>query len=267
MLILAALVNLPQTIAEGIDSRLRIADPQTSLSRFVGYPGDAKRDVFRPNTNFWARGIDFSCASPWNSDRGQLKAGTLVSKRHVVFAKHFPIAPGSRIVFVTTDGGICPCRIKATKPLERGDIVVGALDYEVTPNVHPAKILPLDYEKWIGNGKGLPTVTLTQREQAYVNDLGAIQTNAAIRAITSRVPLDDLRAKFSGKLITGDSGNPAFLVVGNEPILLYCVTMGGPGTGTAIHRNREAIQQAMDELCPGYKLESFDFSKVAEAKQ
>lgn len=140
--------------------------------------------------------------------------------------------------------------------------MVGLLDYEVTPNVHPAKILPVDYEKWIGDGSGLPTVTLTQTEKAYVNDLNPIPTNAVSRYMTSHRPTDSRRSQFRDQLIVGDSGNPVFLIVGNEPVLLYCLKTGGAGGGPAIHRYRYEIQQAMDELCPGYKLESFDFSKV-----
>ena len=61
---------------------------------------------------------------------------------------------------------------------------------------------------------------------------------------------------------TDDSGNPAFLLVGNEPILLYCLYSGGVGHGPAIHLYAKEVQKAMDELCPSYKLESFDFSKA-----
>ena len=60
----------------------------------------------------------------------------------------------------------------------------------------------------------------------------------------------------------GDSSNPAFLLIGNEPILLYCLQIGDVGHGPEIHRYRREIQAAMDDLCPGYKLEAFDFSTV-----
>ena len=125
----------------------------------------------------------------------------------------------------------------------------------------------MDYEKWIGDGAGLPTVTLTQREKALVNDLTRISTNSFVRGMCCRKPESGLRGKFWDKLVLGDSGNPVFLLVGNEPILLFCVTLGGAGAGPAVHKFRFEIQQVMDELCPGYKLESFDFSKVAGVKQ
>ena len=255
---------LTNVISGSVDSRLQKGE---FVSRFVGYAQNAPRDKYVPNPKFWAKDVDLSCASPWNSDRGRLKAGTLVSKRHIVFAKHFPIANGSRIVFVDNEGHHCPCRMIASAEVPNSDIKVGLLDYEVTPNIHPVKILPIDYEKYIGNGEGLPVVTLTQNEKACVTDLVAIQTNATSKAFFSRVPTDPTRARFREKIIVGDSGNPAFLIVGSEPILIGCLKMGGTGAGPAIHKFRFEVQCVMDELCPGYKLESFDFSKVVEAKQ
>ena len=41
----------------------------------------------------WANDVDTSCASFWNSQHGQLRAGTLLTKRHVLFANHFLFDP------------------------------------------------------------------------------------------------------------------------------------------------------------------------------
>jgi len=43
-------------------------------------------------------------------------------------------------------------------------------------------------------------------------------------------------------------------------ILLYCLYTGGAGLGPFVHTKRRQIQQAMNNLCPGYKLETFDFA-------
>ena len=136
--------------------------------------------------------------------------------------------------------------------------MIGALDYEVTPNIHPAKILPDDYAKYIGDGKGLPIVTFNQREQAYLSQLNCITSNHVSNVSATNGNWKAL----GGKIIVGDSGNPAFLLIGNEPILLYCLHTGGVGHGPSVFHHRKEIQQAMDDLCPGYKLEAFDFSKV-----
>lgn len=256
----AAASSLPlyRLVAESVDRRIAGCDPAVSMARFVNYRQGAGKDIFVANTNFWGREIDFSCASPWNSGGGSLRAGTLISKRHVVFAKHFPLWKDVRIVFVGQDGGVCPCRIAKTKAIPNTDIMVGSLDAEVTPNIHPAKILPEDYRDHVGHCSGLPLVIFNQHERALLAELISIKTNANVRTILFHTPFKRERIPFSEKIAVGDSGNPVFLIAGDEPILLFCLL--GYSCGPGLHYYRREIQAAMDELCPGYKLESFDFA-------
>lgn len=251
-----------------IAQRIAGADPAVSLSRFVNYPAEARNDKFTLNTNFWAKGVDFSCVSPWNSSCGSLRAGTLISKRHVVFAKHFPLPKGTRIVFVGEDGGVCPCYITKTKGVENADMVVGLLNAEVTPNIHPAKILPQDFWKYIGDGYGLPMGTFDQEEKLLLTVANPMFTNGPPhRVVSSRIPKDPRWVQFREKVIGGDSGNPAFLLIGDTAILQYCLQTGGAGSGNPMYFCRREVQAAMDELCPGYALEVFDFEQVSSEKE
>ena len=265
---LVAALPVSDFATNSIARRIAGADPAVCLSRFSDYPPSRGKlgfprclweKPFPANGKFWLEDVDFSCASPWNDSCGAVRAGTLISKRHIVFAKHFPLWKGCRILFVDQQGEVCPCRVEATKALEKCDIMIGLLDYEVTPDIHPAKILPDDFARHIGDGKGLPVVTFNQREQAFLSECRGITTNSILNAASTNAAWKAL----GGKIVTGDSGNPAFLLIGNEPILLYCLLSGGAGHGPAIHRYRREIQKAMDELCPGYKLECFDFPKAA----
>lgn len=250
--------------------RIDGADPAVCLSRFTDYPPSKGKlgfprclweKPFPANEKFWLKDVDFSCASPWSDECGAVRAGTLISKRHIIFAKHFPLWKGCRVLFVDQVGEVCPCRVEATKGVDRSDIAIGLLDYEVTPSIHPAKILPEDFADHIGNGKGLPIVTFNQSEKAFLSECRFITSNTLSNAASTNAAWKAL----GGKIVVGDSGNPAFLLIGNEPILLYCLLSGGVGHGPPIHRFRREIQQAMDELCPGYKLECFDFSKASHA--
>lgn len=261
--VLAAMLPIADAANKQMAERLKVPNPAESLCRFVDYEANAAKERFVINTNFWLRGVDFSCVSPWNSGGGVTRAGTAISKRHVVFAKHFPLWKGVRILFVGEDGGVCPCSIEATKPVENADIMVGLLDAEVTPNIHPAKVLPLDWEKYIGRGSGLTIATFTQSEKAVISSLGVIPRMDDQFKQCSTFPSNGRgREAFCHKVQGGDSGNPAFLVVDNQPILLYCLFRGGYGSGPALHLYRREIQAAMDDLYPGYKLEEFDFTKV-----
>ena len=257
----AALLPIPQQAWENVNRRLENADPVVALERFVNYPSEAMKDRFTHNPKFWAKGIDFSCASPWNSAGGSQRAGTLISKRHIIFAQHFPLWKGVRIVFVGEDGGVCPCYVEKTKPLKRGDIMIGLLNAEVTPNIHPAKILPVGFEKYIGDGKGMPVGTFNQKEKLYLTEANAVPTNGApMYGISSRDTTSAKLARFREDIVGGDSGNPAFLLIGDQAILAYCLY--SVAAGPAPHMYRSEIQQTMDELCPGYKLEEFDFKAL-----
>lgn len=245
-------------------------DSALGLARFVEYPPSKGRlgfprclfeKPFPENEKFWLRGIDFSCVSPWNDSCGTQRAGTLISRRHIIFAKHYPLWKGVRILFVDGEGDVCACSIKDTKAIEGNDIMIGLLDYEVTPGIRPAKILPHDYEKYIGDGRGLPIVTFNQREQVVLSQLNGISTKSVCNTAAS----DEKWKPFGGKMVVGDSGNPAFLLVGDDVILLYCLLNGGAGHGPSVFHCRSDIQRAMDDLCPGYKLEEFDFA--AKLKQ
>ena len=271
-LIIAVALPVVDFATNSIVERIAGADPAVCLSRFDDYPPSKGRlgfprclweKPFPANEKFWLKDVDFSCASPWSDESGTVRAGTLISKRHIIFAKHFPLWKGVRILFVDGEGEVCPCRVEATKALEKCDIAIGSLDYEVSPNIHPAKILPEDFAKWIGNGKGLPIVTFNQQEQVLLSECRGITSNGVANAASANVAWKGL----GGKIVTGDSGNPAFLLIGDQAILVYCLLSGGVGHGPAIHSYRREIQEAMDELCPGYTLEVFDFEQVENEKR
>ena len=273
VLLSAALLPSFTFATNALAERIAGADPAVCLLRFKDYPPSKgklgfPRSLFENplpvNEKFWLKDVDFSCVSPWNDAHGRLRAGTVITKRHIIFAKHFQIAKGTRILFADNEGGVCPVYIEATCPVERADFVVGLLNVEVTPNIHPAKILPPDYEKYIGDGDGLPVVSFNQYEQVFLTELCAIQTDLTYCFVGSRVPKDKNWARFRHPIVVGDSGDPAFLLIGKEPIFVYTLSGGGAGGGPGIHRRRREVQAAMDELCPGYKLEEFDFSRLID---
>lgn len=241
-----------------------------SRSRFISYPPSSieceypqllTNSPFKGNPAFWLKDFDFSCVSPWNDQSGNRRAGTAISKRHVIFATHFPIAVGSRILFSDHDGNVCPCYIKATRDIPNADLTVGLLNADLTPNIQPAKLLPDDYQKYIGDGDGLPVVIFNQHKGVSLTELCSISTNRQRVAIGCRIPKRESAKRFYNPLKVGDSGNPAFLLLGKTPVLLFTVTTGGAGVGPAIHKCKYAIQKTMDELCPGHQLEFADLSR------
>lgn len=270
-----------------VDSRLAGRSPSESLPRFLDYEANARRWSFAFNPRFWARGVDFSCASPWNDRFGSQRAGTAVSSVHIVFANHYPFTPGTKIAFIGCDGVVYLRSYLSGIRVEGTDLMVGLLDRPLPPSVHPAAILPDDYADYIGNAADLPAATFDQEEKLLVTELWQIPSAPNAKSMMSRnmkfrpaMPKDAAddpvkakaaearlkrrakRTEFYEQLITGDSGNPCFMIVGREPILLYTVYSGGPGSGPALQKLRVPLQEAMDKMAPGHKLRVFDFRRL-----
>ena len=163
-----------------IAERVERSDPKECLSRFSEYPPSKGRlgfprclfqDPFPENEKFWLNDVDLSCVSPWNDSYGALRAGTLISPRHVVFAAHFPLDKGRRILFLDKEFDVCERYVGKSKAVPGTDIQIAALTKEVTPNIRPAKILPDNFADFIGNGAGLPVVTFNQHEEGLLTDV------------------------------------------------------------------------------------------------
>ena len=96
--------TLLSVCAQSVDSRLVGKDPATALTKFENFQANGTNFVL--NTAFWADDIDTSCASMWNDSVYDIwggdcfqwnKAGTAISKRHIITAWHYAIPTGTTI--------------------------------------------------------------------------------------------------------------------------------------------------------------------------
>lgn len=253
--------------AKSVDIRIAGRLPEASLCKFDDYTVNGTNFVL--NSSFWAEDIDTSCASMWNDSTRDYwggacsqwhKAGTAISKRHIITAWHYAIPIGTTIWFMGNDGTQCSRVVTGCRSVG-GDICVQLLDLDLPDNVVPAKILPKRYGNYIGSAKRLPVVTFDQEEKLIVSDSAALAVpSSRSEASGALQPYDSVRASFYENMVSGDSGNPRFLVVGNEVVLLSVMHYGGTGSGCFVTPYKEDIQRAMDLLCPGYELEEIDLN-------
>jgi hypothetical protein len=73
-------------------------------------------------------------------------------------------------------------------------------------------------------------------------------------------PADPSRYSFYERVIGGDSGNPALIVVSGEPVLLTVWTFGEAGSGTSVAAIKDDINRLMSDLGGGYQLTEVDLA-------
>lgn len=249
-----------------IDDCISGKSPTGTLQKFINYQVNGANGVFVLNTNCWANGIDTSCASIWNSYSKNFRAGTAVSRRHVLVATHYPLGAGIDLVFCGNDGNICTNRIIDSMPVTGIDITVALLQDELPNNITPASILPTNYESYLGKATALPCFFVNQDECVCVQEIADLKThpsgNRTALQVSGLYPRCGGRSSFYKNVIGNDSGSPRFISVAGKTVLLNLMWYGpdSPGYGSFITLYKGQIQSAMDALCPGYLLDELDMT-------
>lgn len=220
--------------SENIDMRIRVLNQKFTNFK-VFYVQHHATPRYERNTQCWASDFNLTCISPWNSTGENRRAGTLITPRHVILANHYNIKRNDSIRFITKDNQIIQRKVIGGGVVDQNlypDIHIVTLDSVVPPSIKPCKFLPGNYADYISNnGKGLPVLCLDQEEKALVADINYISNP---NNFSLSVPTNQDRLNFNESIITGDSGNPVFLILNGELVLLGVFTWGGAGSGTSL---------------------------------
>lgn len=192
---------------------------------------DHASSTYVRNPDLWCGDLDITCASPWNSSGGHKRAGTLVTPRHVIGAAHYEYSVGAVVRFVEKDGTVHDRTVagKARHPESRNyhpDLTIYTLDSDLPSTIKPCSVMPSNYNNYLGQSGRVACLGLDQEEKALVVDW--------FSGGRMREPIDSNRLIFHENKIGGDSGNPAFLIVDGELVLVTVWTFGGAGSGTPI---------------------------------
>lgn len=260
--------SVAQLAADAIDSRLAGKTAAASLALFATQSHTATPPAYVRNASFWGSDIDFTCCSVWNSSGSNTRAGTLISPRHVLFAAHYQILDGATVRFVDASGTVVN-RVMTSKVAHPNytpyfpDIAIGVLDSDVPAEISFARVLPVTFASRlaaVSSVARLPVVVLDQEEKGLIADWTGLDTS-----VRGSPPTNAKRLEFFENIIPGDSGNPVFMLVNGQPVLLTVLTFGGPGfAGTAIASQRDAINSMMASLGGGYQLTDVNLSNFAE---
>jgi transcriptional regulator of met regulon len=230
--------DAPGSLRALVNTSLLARADMTNLSQTI-YQADAYATTnFIRNANCWVSGIDFTCASPWNSAGKNYYAGTLVTPRHILYAAHFVAPTGTAFRWIDSTNGIHDRVLLKNKGLH-DDIALGLLSSELPAGIEPAKLMqPSDIGCFRGhadmpNDPGFRLVVFDLSERAYI-------ANCRIDNAGSSFSVhEDIRQEPGvfgrEKAIGGDSGNPIFLVVGTNTILFSTQSSANAGPGLANH--------------------------------
>lgn len=221
-----------------------IAGKNQNDNGFIFSSQNHSTDLFVRNTNVWCYNFDLTCISPSNSNSNARKAGTLLTPRHIGIAAHYEYGVGTKVYFVSQDGNNTVYERTVLSKVRHPDyspyfpdITICCLDSDLpSDKIKHCKVLPANYGNYlIEITKGRPpSLSLDQEEKALVTNLYNLDSSYA----SFSVPVDETRLLFYESKISGDSGNPSFLILdlgsGPELILLTFWTWGGAGSGTFI---------------------------------
>lgn len=248
-------------MSASFDARLVGAGPASTALPIYSTQDFANKTFVR-NPSCWARDLDLTGISPWNQAYVNLRAGTLVSPRHIVFAEHFRLSttPGNNDIVFVTDNNVTITRqiISAAYPVS--DIGVALLDSDVPPEITHYRVLPQDWRDYLKQTEDLPMLHLDQQEKAIVRDMRNLFPGVA--NMRHKTPTDATRLMYSEAIIGGDSGNPAFVVIGDEPVLV--LTHFGSTLGPFYTHYRDLVNAAMTQLGGGYQLSEVDLSECVD---
>lgn len=229
--------DLSEDITYQVDSRISGLDGAVSANKNLWTTRGGATSGWVRNESVWTNNgsstLDFSGASPWNSSLGYKKAGTLISPRHMVLASHYQIPNGSDVIFIDNDNNIVTRTIVDQMVISQNqyqDIQVVLLDSDVTSSITYYPIIDIDVlkEYW-KTPVGSPVITLDQEDNALIHDFSNIidrefglendEFERGYQNIT--LPADSTRLSFYEELISGDSGNPGFMIIGSQLALAF----------------------------------------------
>jgi len=228
-----------KALSDPMDNALVVANPATQQKVYT------TQDPYVRNTSFFLQGTHaeaLTCASPWNSRQAGNRAGTAITARHAVLANHYPLYAGDTLRFIASDNTVITRTVvQAARIFYSGngngtDAWMVLLDSDLPASITPCKLFPDGYETYLPAGASsvaaysLPLLAMDFSENGIALDLirGPVVADLS-PSMRFGAPTIPHRLAFYDPIISGDSGNPIFAVIGSELWLLS--TFFGAGSG------------------------------------
>lgn len=276
-----------KALTDVLDGALVGADPETERDFYTLQ--DHTTPSYTRNAGLFIAGTHaeaVTCMSPWNSAGANKRAGTAVTKRHLILAAHYSYGEGTVVRFVASDNSVIERTVVKGKQIYYEGIATDAymvlLDSDLPASITPCKIFPSNFETYLPAGASseaaqfVPLLAVDFEEKALILDFrmnfpaGYNQDfNTPIVAFTEPKKAD--RLAFNEPVIVGDSGNPIFGVIGSELWLVstFWGAKGGPFYGGLVSE-LNAMISTLDTLQgdhTGYTVTEGDLSSYTNYSQ
>lgn len=268
--------------AEQIDTRLSAANPSTGLDLFTNYYAtvgkmaadysamETKPSSLAWNQDSWTKKsmpLDFSGVAAWNDWGGTNNpiyqgGATLITPRHFVTATHIKMPVGTKVTFINQSGDAVTRTVSGSVDIPNSDITVGVLDNAIDSSIKYYQVI--DYKKLYsflydgssGNNIVLetPIAVFNQMRRVFIRRIKP-DTSIVYGILHDRYSSGS-RASFGGDLIGGDSGQPGFLIIKNQPVLLF--VNGSAVSGNGIGSRISEINTAISSLGGGYSVSEYN---------
>lgn len=189
------------------------------------------------NSKHWLSAYDFSGMSIWNNQGRTQRAGTAITKLHVIVAQHFPIDIDKTLMFRAKDGTTVLRKVVSKKRLG-ADIAVLKLNASLPENIKVYRLLDA------GDPKILKTrsfVATDQENKAFV--LKWTKRYNATHGVVFAWPADATLNKLAELTVKGDSGRPLFILT--EQQLIFASHFTSYNSGPHYGGMREALDAAV----------------------
>lgn len=269
-------IDLRVHAANQIDERLALASSTNGLSMYTNRDFSlSSSTAWTPNPNSWTKKgtttLDFTGVAGYlvysnGTAIAPNSLGTLISPRHFIAAAHYSPNIGHILGFIDSNGNRIERTVMGRENIAGTDIEVGVLDSDLPDSItyYPiaasttmeSMIQPLYDTNYYGGynnpSTDVPIVIFDQEGKALIHQLTHLGNTTV-----SHIPYTSgSRAAFSEGVISGDSGNPGFIIIDNQPVLLFAHfgNVNGPNYGNYISQ----INAAMTNLGGGYQVTEYN---------